>query len=365
MLRLYLDANDGASLILCPVCRHPLLLGIQKMKRWVVTYRGWISIRPDTNAMLVCPAYECSHTEAVIIARTPEDAVIYSPLSAADMFAWARRVHHLTLYEFMREMSHVKQLYREKGIPKLPSALRFLRSHFEGKYFDLKEALERSCKEDSEVVCEGKDYYERGRVKAMLHDGVLLERSEGGATILVRAGNLDHATAVGPSFDFELEFDFGKDERPGYTSYPIHTPQRFVVIDGHVLHLEKISCHSFCRVSTHNPETGQALDLWSPDGKNFIGEFPRALIERCYKLIRYGSVEGHRMHVSSFTRDPDVLQLETRDIDVARKFKMCRTFIFFGQRRALRWVRCFHRQEISTLEEIRVPIRLPQIARRR
>lgn len=358
MLRLYLDAAEGAAAIGCPACGRPLLLGAERMGRLLVGYRGGFSVRPGRRALLVCPGYECKHQEEVEIAGAPADAVPFSALHAAGRFMLEERFHELTLDEMKQELDRLVTLFRQAGSPKLVSAIRYWKERYQFAYWHVLDYLEQSHREGREVVCDGKARSERGTVVALLHDGVLLERSGSGDTILLRAGDL-HSVAFCMQRGPEQRFDFGNRSAVAPGNRPIHTPDRFVVITGQELALDAVTRHGKCRVHTRDREAAGALGLRMAHGDMYAGEFPTLFVDRCFLRVRYCQVQGRRLHLQSETRDPDVLQLGTRDLETARALDMHRSLTWIGQRNALRWWRFFHRSEIEKVEEVRVPLRLP------
>lgn len=356
MLRLFLDYNDGAAIIPCPQCSAPLILGAERRGRWVVGYRGGFGVKPGKTALLICPGFHCGHREPVEIADSTTDAVAYSPSHASGMFQMELRLYEKTLDDLRAEMMRLHERYCESGEPKLPWALRMLKERYQFEYWNIKDYLERSLSEGREVVCEGRGRTERGRVQAVLHDGVLFERTETREVVFLRSGELRSV-----SFRMELRpqrFDFGeKSHRTGH--HPIHTPFRFVVVTGFHLGLDTVTRYGLCRVRTHDPVVARAMRMRQVQEGLYLGEFPSALVERTYRSVRYCHVRGRRLHLLSFTRDPDVFQLETRDFDAARELRMHRAWHWLGQRQALRWWGYFHREEIEEQEELRVPMRLP------
>lgn len=363
MLRLYLDAHDGASLIRCPQCGSPMLLGVRRMGLWLVGYRRGFRVRPGHPAMLVCPAYECPYTEDVVIASTPDDAVIYSAVNAGWKFDLAEQSHQRTLDEMHQIVHRLRRLYSQGGHPKLPSAVRFWRERLGFMHWHIKEYLQRSFKEGCHVYCEGKDWHERGNVKVLMEHGVVLERSDTGETVFIRAGDLRGVAYTGLWEHRRSHVDFSGERPQHLASHPVFTPLHYVVIDGYPLVLDGVTAYGLCRVRSDDARVMEALQLWNPRDEfaYAYGEFPLALAERCYRVIRYCHVRGYRLHLRSFTKNRDVVQLETRDLETARALLMDRSLLFVGERNALRWDGFFHRDEITAQEEIQVPLSLRRL----
>jgi hypothetical protein len=364
VLRLYLDAHDGASLIPCPQCGRPLLLGAQRMGRWLVGYRRGFRVRPGQQAMLVCPAYDCTYSEDVLIASVPHDAVIYSAVKAAWNFSLEERSHQRTLDEVHQMIHRLRKQYTQGGHPKLPSAVRFWREHLGFMRWNIKEYLQRSFKEGCQVHCEGKGWAEQGNVKVLMEHGVMLERSDTGETVFIRAGDLRGVAYKGGVWEHQpSRFDFGRKRPHRPATHPVFTPTHYVIIDGCPLILDGVTTHGLCRVRSDDPRVMEALQLWNPRDEfaYAYGEFPLALAERYYRVIRYCQVRGYRMHLRSFTKNRDFVQLETRDLEAARALLMDRSIQFDGERNALRWWGYFHRDEITGHEEVQVPLSLQRL----
>lgn len=363
MLRLFLDSNNGACMLLCPTCRRPLLLGAERMGRLLVGYRGPFRIRPGRRALLVCPTYTCDYQEEVEIARSSADAVIYSPSGAASRFQVDVRDWERTVDELKQEIDRLAEQYERGGHPKLLSAIRFWVEKYRFAYWHVADYLKESYREGREVVCTGKDRSERGKVVALLDDGVLLERAFTGETIFLRAGELQMVAFI-MDWTRNFRFDFGERSGVHTGNHPMHSPTRFAVVSGHTLAVESINRRGICHVKSPDPKVAEVLGL-IPSRGTYVGELPIALLDRLFRRVRYCHVQGHRLYFMSITKDPEILQLGTHDLDTARELKMFRQMTYVGQRHALRWWRYFRRDEISAEEEIQVPIRPPAFCRKR
>jgi uncharacterized protein YbaR (Trm112 family) len=364
-MRLFLDEQDGASLIPCPLCRRPLLLAAERRGRWVVGYRQ-LYLRPSRQAMLVCSDCQCDHSEAVSIAATPEDAVIYSSYRAASLWSIQERSHALTLDELQEWLRRLSTLYARTGNPKLPSAYRFWRERFRFTYWSIMHPLRRHLESGEETVLQGKEVYEKGVVKELLQHGVLLERTDGSGTRFVRLSQLHAVYGVFDWNRYPVRFDFadGSDslEDGNRTTY---TPSSFAIVAGHRVAVEAVSKRGLCRVRTNDPEPARALGLSPSFPGVFSGEFPAGLVERCFRGIQFAYVQGFRLHLRSMTTDRDVFQLETRSIEAARALKMHRdSMMWIGVRDQLRWWRYFHRDEIERFEEKQIPLTLADLMTR-
>lgn len=361
MLRLFLDANDGAGIIPCPVCDRPLLLGVKKMGKFLVGYRGGFCLRPGSRALLVCPDYSCDHEEEVEIARTPADAVVFSALHAAGMYRMAAYRHTDTLAEVAQEIQRLITLHKQGAGDKLLCAIRYWREQYQFKYWQIKKCLEESHEKGREISCQGKNWHSvQGTVRGVLPDGVLLERTANGETVFLRTADLSYA---GFCLRFSpRRFDFGGDDHAFFGSVR-DTPWHFVVIAGHPLALTTFTPFGICRAQTRDVEVARTLNLRQTMANIYVGEFPTALVERYYLQLRYYRVQGFRLHLLSETGHPGVLQLGTHQMETARALRMHRQWTCVGQRQALRWWRYFEGSEIGEMEEVQVPLRLPRARR--
>jgi len=354
-MRLYLDERDGTSLITCPCCSRPLLLAAERRGRWVVGYQH-LHLRPGRLAMLVCPDAACDHKEDVEIVATPDDAVIYSSSQAASRWSVQERYWELTLDEIQQRLERLWSLYNQTGNPKLPSAFRFWRERFRFEYWSIMHGLRRGLQEDEDVVLEGKELREQGRVKEIQGRAVLLDRSDGTGTVLVRLGELRQVAGVlnWPRGDTRFDFGDGLDIQKG--NHVLSRSTRFVIVAGCRLELDSVTRHGACHVRTDDAETARDLGLQPYYQGSWGGEIPASLVERCFRSIRFCYVQGHRLNFLSVTKDPEIIFLGTRNMETARVLKMRRdSLIFCGQREQLRWHRFFNRSEIERTEEKQIP----------
>jgi len=363
MLRIYLDFNEGVSTIPCPTCGRPLLLAAERMGRWTVAYEFGFRVRPGRQVMLVCSGYECEYVEPIEIADKPDDAVILSASRAAACFQNEEEAWRLTLTELWEKINTVTAICRRTGNPKLPAAVRYWRERYSWIYSHVVTYLKRSLDEGSEVVCYGREqYHEQGRVRSLVDDGVMLERSSSGELVHVRLGDLHFAATCMGSRPRRFDFD-GRDALvPGNSVQ--WTPRLHVVVGGYPLAFDDITSRGLCRVHTRDPEAARALGIFNPRLSSYPGEFPSVLVERTYLRLRYHWVQGHRLYLLSQTRDPCVLQLATHKLETARALSMRRQWDPILRRKALRWFEFFRTDEIEKSEEIQVPMRLPRRKRR-
>jgi len=364
LLRLYLDQNEGVASVRCPVCSRLLLPAAKRMGRMVVAYGGGFVARPGARVLLVCPSYECDYQEPVEIARTPQDAVVFSTVRAASRWQQHERMYQRTIGEIRQEIERLIGLYEQTANPKVPSAVKQWREKLGFSVHMARDYLERSYREDCEIYCRTKETEMRGKVKALLQDGVLFERVNNGGTVLIQTDDVHNVAMSGVAFR-PLRFDFS--DRSNRVQPGIRTQslcRYFVVYGGQSLCYGGITKHGICSAHTEDPAVAHALGLPLDENSAYHSEFPAALADRWYILLRYCWVKGHRLYVTSFTTDPDVLELETRNLAAAQELHMRRAWTWCGQREALRWQRLFHRSEIEDEEEREVPIRMPRARRR-
>jgi hypothetical protein len=359
MLRLYLDHDHGAGDIPCPVCNAPLLLGAEKMGRTLVAYWGSLALRPGTRALLVCSRYECVYREPVVIAETSMDAVPFSPRLAAWRWEREQRYFERSLHELQMEIGWLTALAGAKGSPKLASARKHWQQRYHSAYWAIKTCLERAHRDGAEVVCHAGPQQMRGHVRAILDDGVLLEQSVDGETVFLPAGDLRSVFLCWRRAG-RARYDFGgTDVRLPAGHYVISTPRDCVVFAGHPFALEQLTRYGLCRISTPSEAAARAVGLRRL-GARWYGELPAVLAERAYRPVRHYQVRGHRLYHHAETTDPAILQLATRDMEVARALRMNRVDTRFGgRRRALVWYGFFHRSTIEWQEERAIPLQLP------
>ena len=342
-------------MILCPECRRPLLLAADYRGRWVVSYRA-LALRRGRMAMLVCPDMACDYVEPVRIAAAPDDAVVYSSSQAAYLWSRQERAHEQTLGQLHERLTGLAALYEEPGNPKAPSAVRYWRDQYRMTYANVVQPLKRAYKEGTEVLLEGAGGRQRGRVTALLKHGVHLERSDGSGRITVRLSDLYRVYAIWTLFDKRPRFDFSDPAERRPETHTVQRPTTFVMIDGYRLGLLSVTRRGVCRVETADPETARDLGLVQISPPWYYGELPAGLVERCFWTIRFAYVKGYRMRLRSATNDPDVVQLETREMEAARTLKMAQHWLFWnGERHQLKWWKFFHRNEIDYWEEKQFP----------
>lgn len=370
VLRLYLDAHHGLSGIPCPACGQALLPAVQRMGTLLVAYDGQFRARPGSRAMLVCPSYHCDHQEPILIARTSADAVPYSAIRASERWKhqadfWAQSPKGLR-----DEIRRLEALFRETGRPKLRSAIRCFEWHYQSVLAELTEQVEAACEDEMEVIWTTDDAEEKGRVLALMHDGVLFERSGSGQTLVLPLSDLLDITYIDDEAFFTAEpvkvrFDFGG--RPGMPAdvHQVYGPRRFVVVDGHALILDFITRYQVVRVKTTDEAAAKALGLWKTHGESFVGEFPVGLVERSFRLVQHCHVQGHRLHFESDTNHPDIVCLSTRRLEVAQALHLSRRRRSFASQKGLHWSGFFYRHEITRWEELQATTGRPRYRRRR
>lgn len=342
-------------MILCPVCRRPLLLAADYRGRWVVSYRT-LALRSGRAAMLVCPDMGCDYVEPVRIAAAPDDAVVYSSAQAA--FLWSRHedAYEQTLGQLHERLTDLAAIYEKTGNPKVPSAVRYWRDRYRMTYANVTQPLKRAYKERAEVCLEGTGGRQYGRVTALLKHGVHLEQSDGSGRVTVQLADLSHVFSVWRLFDKRQRFDFSDPAERRPDTRPVSRPTTCVIIDGCRLGLQSVTRRGICRVETADPETARDLGLVQIFPPWYYGELPAGLVERCFRTIRFAYVKGYRMRVRSATNDPEVVQLETREMEAARALKMAQNWLIWnGERHQLKWCKLFHRDEIEYWEEKQLP----------
>lgn len=361
LLRLYLDYNDGAGHIPCPVCGRPLVLAAERAGRWTVGYGGGFHIRPDHTVMLVCPSFDCDYRETVEITKAADDAVVYSPAHAAGVWRSEMGAWEKPLDEIGEEIVRLTKLHKQTRNLKLPSAIRFWREEYSFVCWLVKEYLEKSLAEGTEIVCEGRGRRERGYVRGILHDGVLFERSKTGETILLRAGDLRMVAICGQWSNKPDPLDFRDPDEVLPDCHPIYTPTEFVQVAGHTLALNHVTRHNICRVQSEDPAVARFFGLRPTFKDRFSGEVPLGLVEQCFRLDRHCWVQGYRLHLRAVTTDEAIWQLETQDMDTARALRMHHSYLLsLTEKESPSWVRYFHQQEIQRVEETRTPMEPPR-----
>lgn len=371
MLRLFLDAHHGLSGIPCPACSYPLLPAIRRMGRLLVAYDGHFRLRPGRRALLVCSNYRCEHEEPVVIAATSVDAVAYSAMRAVERWRFQTDEWGQSPAEIQQEIVRLRSLLRETGNPKLHSVIRSFRRHYNSQLEDLTDQVENAYEDGLEVLWEGLEHEERGRILALTHDGVLFERSDSGEVLLLSIADLADITYLDDDYLLQLHtygspapvrFDFG--ERPNIPKnlHTIHTPVRFVVVGGYSLALDFVTRHQVVRAKTQDKVAAEALGMWLQGYDWYVGEFPVGLVERSYRHVRHCWVAGHRLFFECDTNHPDIVYLSTRHLEVARELQMTRRV--WAQTKGLRWSGYFYRHEITEWEERQSNTRRPRHPRR-
>lgn len=367
-MRLFLGDGDGAGMIACPECGLPLLLAAERRGRWVVGY-DHLHLRVGRAAMLVCPEIDCPYKEDVQIAGTPDDAVVYNSRRAASL--WRTGLRSLeTLGELRDQLEHIADAYERAGNPKAPSAYRYWRDRYHRACGRVVPPLKHALKSDTEVILEGKETRERGRVMELFPDSVLLDRTENNETVLVPLGSLARVrqnyfafrTAPKPRFDFHE--DTGEYER----NHCVHTPKRFAMVSGHRVILSQVSRFGNCVIQTPDPEVAQALGIRLRVAGDYWATIPAGLVDRCFLSVRWCHVQGHRLEMYSATAVPGVFRLRTRSLETARALKMHREvsrFIPIGRRepQGLRWWGYFDETEIEQTEEKQIPLNVSEMIR--
>jgi hypothetical protein len=211
MLRLFPDYNDGTSELRCPVCHRRLVLAAERMGRMVITYDHGFRIRPGRPALLVCPDYDCPYREPVEIAASAADAIPFEPIAGGRTFFLEQHLHDYTFGEVGAELQRLSALYKQTGNPKLPAAVHCWRQHYQYQYWNIRRYLTESFAEDKRVSLEfGKDAPGLlGKVRGLLHDSFLFERTDNGQTVLLNTADL---RSVAFAWDREWKpdrFDFG------------------------------------------------------------------------------------------------------------------------------------------------------------
>lgn len=363
MLRLYLTPTDGIWRIPCPTCGQPLLLGQERRGYWRIGYRQGFSIRPGKRALLVCPDLDCGHVEEAEVAATPADAVVYNPWHAAMAFQTAWHHYDMALSEVWDRLKNLADRYKQTTDPRIPSAIRFWKEEYSLSYWSLYHPLQRSLEQQNEVVCIGKDSREQGRVLLLMKQGLLLERQSGEA-IYLSLDTLVHIYAASTwkaLTETGLRFDFGSGSTSGCPAHPRDLPTRYAVVGGYSLQLNSVSPSGICEVSTRDPKAARALDLWNGGGEWYSGEFPAAVVERIYRVVRYAHVAGHRVLVTG-QNDFGWVRVQTHRLEAAQALRMNRSTRCGLRRRRLRWWKDIPLDEI-TLEVIEIPVGLPRYVR--
>lgn len=313
--------------------------------------------------MLICPDMECDHREDVEIVASPADAVIFSSSSAG----WNWKIHEqwnrLTLSEILIRMNEIAELYRETGNPKLPSFYRFWRWEYRMTYWRIIHPLRKAVGKKDRMVLSGRNLNVQGRIKELLKHSVVVEQSNGAGTKMVSLGDLRNVAHAWEGPKRPLRFDFATGSEWSGDFHVIQPSTRFVIVTGQRLILNDVTMHGLCRVQTDDEAVAGGLGMTRfPD--SYKGEVPAALVERSFRAIRFGYVQGYRLLVRSVTTNPDIFVLATRNMEAARAFKMHRDeWIWCGEREQLRWWRYFHRDEIERMEEKQIPLALNELIR--
>jgi hypothetical protein len=365
-MRLYLGEGDGAGMIACPACGLPLLLAAERRGRWVVGYHH-LHLRVGRAAMLVCPDLHCHHREDVQIAGTPDDAVVYNSHHAAGLWSVTEGQPFETLGEHRERLMRIAELHQRTGNPKAPSAYRYWRDQYRQTYGDIVPELKHALKSQVEVILEGRETSERGRVMDLFADSVLLDRTENHETVLVPLGSLRLVThyhsAFFPSRKPRFDFYEGPDRRR--ENHCVHTPTRFAMVSGRRVILSEVSRFGKCLIETPSIEVAQALGLQLRVGDHYQAVVPAGLLDRCFKSVRWCHVRGHRLELQSATAKPGVFQLRTRSMEAARALKMHQHWSMFRirERQQLRWWGYFHETEIERTEEKQIPLDISYMIR--
>ncbi|HYF80374.1 MAG TPA: hypothetical protein VD973_24965 [Symbiobacteriaceae bacterium] len=368
-MRLFLGEGDGAGMIACPACGLPLLLAAERRGRWVVGYNH-LHLRNGRAAMLVCPDLDCHHREDVQIAGTSDDAVVYNSHHAAHLWSETDKQPFETLGERRERLMRIAELHQRTGNPKAPSAYRYWREQYRQTYGWIVPELKYALKSQVEVILEGKETSERGRVMDLLADSVLLDRTENHETVLVPLGSLRLVAHYHPAFfpSRKPRFDFHEGPSNRRENHPVSTPTRFAMVSGRRVILSEVSRFGKCLIETPSIEVAQALGLQLRVGDHYQAVVPAGLLDRCFKSVRWCHVRGHRLELHSATAKPGVLQLRTRSMETARALKMHRQWSQFHmvgrrERQQLRWWGYFHETEIERTEEKQVPLDISEMIR--
>jgi len=366
VVKLYLDVNEGASLVPCPRCHSPLLLGFERRGRLFVGYGRGVYLQPGLPALLVCCNYECDHQEPVQIAATPADAVVFSAMHAAGLYKLHVRSWDTTLDELGEQIRDLQDLHRRTGREKLLCAIKALKEEFDYVRHSIRSTLAEASQNGRPVsLMGGAALNLAGRVITTTMRGALLECDDG-ETRLVDAGELCSVAWAYEPPEEPSRFDFGYGSRLPRGAWAIHTPRHCVEIAGHTFNLDNTTNYGICAVHTNDPEVAAELNLWCIYRDRYVGEFPAALVERHFLRLQYCWVQGHRLRLEAYSRVPDLVLLETHDMATAQALQMHReTMYCIGARQRLSWWRHFTWREIDRVEEIRVPLPLPRARHRR
>ncbi|MDF2626851.1 MAG: hypothetical protein K0R39_682 [Symbiobacteriaceae bacterium] len=368
-MRLFLNESEGTGMIACPACGLPLLLAAERRGRWVVGYQH-LHLRIGRTAKLVCPDLACDHWEPVVIAGTPDDAVVYSSGSAASLWRMTAWEPDETLGEIHKRLLYIQAIYRKTGTPKAPSAFRFWRDQYRFLCSGVIPELKYGMKHNEELILEGRERSERGRVIELLPDSVLLDRSENHETVLVPFGDLRQVSRYIPEvmhhprhrLDFHDESDLWK------RNHCVNRTTQFAMVSGHKVELYSVSRHGECLIETSDAVVAKALGIRLRVDDRYRALVPAGFIDRCYKSVRWCYVRGHRLELHAATVLPDVYQLRTRSLEVARELKMRYSWSWFGivdtrERNQMRWWKFFHQSEIERTEEKQIPLDISKLVR--
>lgn len=361
MLHLSIDVNEGVSIIPCPRCGRPLLLGYAKMGRLLVLYDGGVR-RSRGPALLVCPELTCSHQEPVELVRDSLDAVAFNPFGAYWHFQAQQDSYHRSIAEMDRMMKQYAEQYSETHNPKLPSLIRFWRKRFEYTCSSVTHTVHEAQRKREAVHLVGPNLDETGYVKSIRSDGVVLRRTKTDEEIFCEAGELHSAWMTNPKLALSLkEEDDGPGSRHWYGDIQtINEGHCFAVVDGHTFQIEHALYYGMVRLHTKDAALAKAYGFIESVNDLWVGEWPAALIQRAYRRIRLCYVHGFRLRIASATTDPDVFQVATSRLHIAEALGMKRPKLIFCTRRGLSRdrFRFFHRREIDRIEELQVPYKL-------
>jgi hypothetical protein len=357
LLRLYLD-REGYTRIPCPTCNRPLLLGAERMGRWVVGWERGLRIRPGAPATLVCSGYACDYVEPVEIARRPDEATRFDGYGAAWQFRQQAAACNRTMHEMAGEIQQLTQRLKAGGHPKLHSAIKFWREQLRQLRSQLSYDVRSSFQEKREVHCEGRDIDETGVITEIRDNGLMLTRKADGTSVFVAASQLRHVYQLWEELmnpeSQAYRFNFAPSRRKEFGCHEQFVARDFVVVSGYVLALSNVSTSGICTVATGSVEAARALGLWSDDGRCFRGELPIGLVERRYMALQYAYVKGHKLYVRAHTTHPDVLVCTTSKLDIAQALQMPRKDCFWDGSRQLEWEQYYHRSELDRLETVHV-----------
>jgi hypothetical protein len=360
LLQLSIDCNEGASIIPCPRCGQVLLLGFAKMGRLIVSYDGTAK-RLRGPALLVCPDADCSHQEPIQLVKDSLDAIAFDSHGASHIFKSRQAYWHRSIAEMDELIKQYQQAYRQTKNPKLPCLIRLWRQQFDYTCSTVTHSVHQAHRKKEQIHLVGPNLDEKGYIKAIREDGVLLQRSQTKEEIFCEAGQLRSAyvyRAVVGWTDEEQQMPGGAKSYGDLRT--IHSPSCFAVLEGHTFVLERATFYGRVRLATTDPALAKAYGFVESDPGHWVGEMPAPLVQRAYRRIQLCYVNGYRMRISAETTNPEVFQVETNRHHIAEALGMPRSSMLVFTRRGNRRTRhrFFHRNEIDRIEELQVPYKL-------